>query len=51
MPVVYEEDHPLPIMHSRTGQGTYQLIYTSFWTDDWIYDSRSPKAGWVQHFF
>ena len=49
LPVVHDYGHPTPINYHRTGTDSFVLQYELWDTDDWIYDSASPQAGWVQH--
>jgi hypothetical protein len=52
MPVVHEygqERIKWPISYRRTGDDSFRLHYEQWDTDDWIYDSTIPNAGWVQH--
>lgn len=49
MPVVHDHGYATSISYQRTGNNSFILIYTLLATDDWIYDSNKPDAGWVQH--
>jgi hypothetical protein len=51
MPVVHDNGHPAPIIYLRTGVNSFILKYELWATDDWIYNSDKPKAGWVQHWY
>jgi hypothetical protein len=51
MPSVHDNGYPTPIHYQRTSDTSYLLQYELFATDDWIYDSRKPDAGWVQHWY
>jgi hypothetical protein len=51
MPVVHDNGHPTPINYRRTGNNSFMLQYELWATDDWIYDSTIPQAGWVQHYY
>lgn len=51
MPNVHDNGHPTPIHYMRTSDASYLLQYELWATDDWIYDSKNPDAGWVQHFY
>jgi hypothetical protein len=51
LPNVHDGVHPTPINYWRTSDDSYQLQYELWATDDWVFDSRNPEAGWVQHFF
>jgi hypothetical protein len=51
MPHVHDHGYPTPIMYWRTGENSFILQYELWDTDDWIYDSRQPNSGWVQHYF
>jgi hypothetical protein len=51
MPVVHDGKYPTPINYSRTGENSFILQYELWATDDWIYNSENPSAGWVQHFY
>ena len=39
------------VNYRRTGENSFQLQYELWATDDWIYDSTKPGAGWVQHWY
>ena len=39
------------VNYRRTGDNSFQLQYELWATDDWIYDSTKPAAGWVQHWY
>ena len=51
MPNVHDNGYPTPIHYMRTSETSYLLQYELWATDDWIYDSTKPQAGWVQHFY
>lgn len=51
LPMVHDHGYPTPINYRRTGADSFYLQYELFDTDDWIYDSTIPKAGWVQHYY
>ena len=51
MPVVHDYGHPTPIFYHRTGKNSFKLQYELWDTDDWVYDSTAPQAGWVQHWY
>ena len=51
LPVVHDYGHPRPINYYRTGADSFRLQYELWDTDDWIYDSTIPQAGWVQHWY
>jgi hypothetical protein len=51
MPVVHDGIHPTPIFYYRTGEKDFKLKYELWATDDWVYDSTAPQAGWVQHWY
>lgn len=51
LPRVHDHGYPTPINYRRTGADSFQLQYELFNTDDWIYDSTIPQAGWVQHYY
>jgi hypothetical protein len=51
LPNVHDNGHPTPIHYQSTGQTSYMLQYELWATDDWIYDSTTPTAGWVQHWY
>jgi hypothetical protein len=51
MPHVHDEGRPTPIDYLRTGEDSFVLHYELWATDDWIYDSTKPEAGWVQHWY
>lgn len=51
MPMVHDSGYPTPISYWRTSDTSYQLRYELWATDDWIYESQNPGAGWVQHWY
>lgn len=51
LPNVHDDGYPTPIHYQRTGETSFILQYELFATDDWIYDSSRPEAGWVQHWY
>ena len=51
MPVVHDGETPCPISYYRTGENSFLLQYEHWATDDWIYDSKTSAAGWVQHWY
>jgi hypothetical protein len=51
MPHVHDEGRPTPVNYRRTGDNSFQLQYKLWVTDDWIFDSTKPDAGWVQRFY
>lgn len=51
MPIVFDGLFESPIYYRRTGDASYCLRYELWATDDWIFDSTDPEAGWVQHFY
>jgi hypothetical protein len=51
MPVVHDGIHPRPIFYHRISEKDFMLQYELWATDDWIYDSTAPQAGWVQHWY
>ena len=51
LPQVHDNGYPTPINYRRTGDDSYKLQYELWATDDWIFDSTIPDAGWVQHFY
>jgi len=58
MPLVHDESlyfgggaSRSQIHYSRTGDNSFRLQYELWATDDWIYDSTKPAAGWVQHWY
>jgi hypothetical protein len=51
MPVVHDGIHPTLINYWSTGEDSFMLQYELWATDDWIYDSTIPNAGWVQHWY
>jgi hypothetical protein len=51
MPVVHDGTYPRPISYYRNGENSFLLQYELWATDDWIYDSNKPTAGWVQHWY
>lgn len=51
LPMVHDNGHPTSINYRRTGEDSFMLQYELWATDDWIYDSTAPQAGWVQHYY
>jgi len=51
MPRIQDGNFESPIHYQRTGEDSFMLQYELWSTDDWIYDSTKPEAGWVQHFY
>ena len=51
LPVVHDYGRPTSINYYRTGADSFRLQYELWDTDDWIYDSTIPQAGWVQHWY
>lgn len=51
LPNVHDNGYPTPIHYQRTGETSFMLQYELWATDDWIYDSTKPEAGWVQHWY
>jgi hypothetical protein len=51
LPKVHDDGYPTPINYWRTDENSYRLQYELWATDDWIFDSKNPDAGWVQHFY
>jgi hypothetical protein len=51
MPVIHDGAYPTPISYHRSGENSFLLQYSLLATDDWIYDSNKPTAGWVQHWY
>ena len=51
MPWVHDGVYPVPIRYRCTGDDSFILKYELWATDDWIYDSTLPSAGWVQHWY
>lgn len=51
MPVVYDTGTRTPVNYYRTGKNSFVLRYTLWESDDWIYNSKDPTAGWVQQFY
>jgi hypothetical protein len=51
MPFVHDNGYPRPISYHRTGDDSFILQNELWATDDWIYDSKLPSAGWVQHWY
>lgn len=51
LPNMHDDGVPRPIHYLRTGERTYLLQYELFATDDWIYNSSKPSAGWVQQYY
>lgn len=50
LPVVHDGSLEAPVSYRSYGDH-FQLQYELWATDDWIYDSARPDAGWVQHFY
>lgn len=50
LPSIHDNGYPTPINYWRTNYDSYNLQYELWTTEDWIFDSRTPGAGWVQHF-
>lgn len=51
LPHVHDGGRPVPVRYTRTGAHSYLLHYELWATDDWVYDSARPDAGWVQHWY
>ncbi len=51
LPNMHDEGILRPIHYLRTSERTYILQYELFATDDWIYNSSKPSAGWVQQHY
>ena len=51
LPSMHDEGVSRPIHYLRTSERTYLLQYEIFATDDWIYNSSKPSAGWVQQYY
>jgi hypothetical protein len=51
MPVVHDNGYPVPILYLRIRPNSFILKYELGATDDWIYNSDKPMAGWVQHWY
>lgn len=51
LPNVHDNGYPTPIHYWQTGETSFMLQYELWATDDWIYDSTKPEAGWVQHWY
>ena len=51
LPNVHDNGYPTPIHYWQTGDTSFMLQYELWATDDWIYDSAKPEAGWVQHWY
>jgi hypothetical protein len=51
LPKVHDGGYPTSVNYRRTGEDSYTLQYELWATDDWIFDSANPDAGWVQHFY
>ena len=51
LPKVHDITYEIPVHYRRTGKDSFTLQYELWATDDWIYDSTIPTAGWVQHFY
>lgn len=46
---LYPSVRPMPINYWRTDDDSYKLQYELQVTAYWIFDSRDPGAGWLQH--
>jgi hypothetical protein len=51
LPFVHDNGNRRPINYFKTGINSFMLQYELWATDDWIYNSDDPKAGWVQHWY
>jgi hypothetical protein len=51
MPTVYDGGDEWPVSYHRIGENTFQLHHEMWATDDHIYQSTNPAAGFVQHFY
>lgn len=55
MPVVHDKSFskpvPTAVHYHRTAKNSYKLQYEIWSTDDWIFDSTNPTAGWVNHYY
>lgn len=51
LPKVHDYGHPTPINYWRISSDSYRLQYELWATDDWIFHSSNPGAGWVQQFY
>ena len=51
LPCVHDSDLsglPTSVHYLRLDINRFQLKYELIATDDWVYDSAKPEAGWVQ---
>ena len=51
LPSIHDEGHPVRIEYVRTAEHSYLLQYERPINRDWIYDSTTPEAGWVQRMY
>lgn len=51
MPVVYDSGSRTPVNYYHTGNDSFILRYELWGSDDWIYNSKDPAAGWLQRFY
>ncbi len=51
MPKVHDNGVEVPIFYHRLGDDHFLLQYELWATDDWVFDSDKPDAGWVQKFY
>lgn len=51
LPKVHDNGYPTPINYWRISSDSYRLQYELWATDDWIFYSSNPGAGWVQQFY
>ena len=51
LPNVHDNEFPRTVHYHRLDADRFQLHYELWATDDWIYDSAKPDAGWVQRWY
>jgi hypothetical protein len=54
LPFVHDTDmvgSPTSVHYLRLDSNRFQLKYELMATDDWVYDSANPEAGWVQRWY
>jgi hypothetical protein len=51
LPTVYDGGYESPVHYQRVGKNAFYLQYELWATDDHIYESGNPTAGWVQKYY
>lgn len=51
LPTVYDGGTESKVFYQRRGRDSFAFMYELWATDDHIYDSTNPSAGWVQHYY